>query len=176
MLRDRLNFDWITELLAVGGSVPAGAYERLAQDHGVRAVVDMRSEASDDAAALSRAGIEFLNLPTDDHYGVSVERLDAGVAFAGRWLDRGNKVLVHCEHGIGRAPSLGMSILVARGLAPLEALALAKDRRPLVSPSPHQYEAWAAWLRRRKTLTGASWDVPDFDAFKSIAYRHLMTT
>ena len=45
----------------------------------------------------------------------------------------------------------------------------AKDLRERVSPSPAQYEAWIAWMRRRTPQAR----VPDFDAFKAIAYRHL---
>jgi hypothetical protein len=60
-----------------------------------------------------------------------------------------------------------LCVLVDRGRAPIEALALAKDRRPAVSPSPAQYEAWASWLRRRGHAP------PAFDAFGAIAYRHL---
>jgi hypothetical protein len=58
-------------------------------------------------------------------------------------------------------------------MEPLEALELAKSRRSLVSPSPPQYEAWAEWLRAYKAEHDAPWDVPDFDAFRTIAYRHL---
>ena len=99
--------------------------------------------------------------------------LDEGVAFTNRHMNRGERVLVHCEHGIGRSATLALSVLVSRGHAPLEALELAKTRRALVSPSPAQYEAWAAWLVAWKARAAASWNIPDFDAFKAIAYRHL---
>jgi hypothetical protein len=29
------------------------------------------------------------------------------------------------------------------------------------------------WLARWKARQGATWDIPSFDAFKMIAYRHL---
>jgi hypothetical protein len=41
--------------------------------------------------------------------------------------------------------------------------------RWLVSPSPAQYQAWVAWLARRNPRAA----VPDFDAVKALAYRHL---
>ncbi|HVL70933.1 MAG TPA: dual specificity protein phosphatase family protein [Beijerinckiaceae bacterium] len=169
------NLSWITPCLAVGGSFPAGRAAHLADALAIRAVIDARLEACDDPQELFRCGIAFLHLPTQDHCALTPEALDAGVAFAGRHLDRDERVLIHCEHGIGRSATLALCVLVDRGLAPLDALALAKDRRALVSPSPAQYEAWRAWLEAHREACGAAWDVPHFDAFKAIAYRHLET-
>lgn len=145
----------------------------LARRLKVRAIVDLRTEACDDVQEVERHGMAFLHLPTQDHCAVTPAILSQGVAFATRHLDRNERVLVHCEHGIGRSATLGISVLVSRGCAPLDALELAKTRRALVSPSPAQYEAWTAWLARWKERHGASWDIPDFAAFKRIAYRHL---
>ena len=74
-------------------------------------------------------------------------------------VDRGEKVLIHCQHGIGRSPLLALCVLVDHGLEPLDALTLAKDRRAAVSPSRSQYEGWANWLRRRGK------DAPDYHSF-----------
>jgi protein-tyrosine phosphatase len=170
------NLTFVTPLLAVGGRFPTVLAEDLARDLGIRAVVDLRSEARDEEAILLRHGLAFLHMPTDDHCAVSQAMLDAGVAFAKRHLDRGERVLVHCEHGIGRSALLALCILVGEGLEPLRALEIAKTKRPLVSPSPAQYEAWIQWLERRREVQAASWPIPDFDAFKAIAYRHLRGT
>lgn len=164
---DRLNFDWITDRLAVGGSFPAGAAERLAAEHDVRAVIDLREEACDDAAELAGAGVAFLHLPTPDLCAVSASMLDAGVDWARERLARGERVLIHCEHGIGRSATLALCVLAAEGVEPLAALELAKDRREKVSPSPEQYECWSAWLR------GRGLQPPAFDDFAAVAYRHL---
>jgi protein-tyrosine phosphatase len=169
----RPNLSWITDHLAIGGSFPTARAADLAERLNIRAVVDLRTEACDDVADVERHGMAFLHLPTEDHCAVTPAMLDEGVAFANRHLDRGERVLVHCEHGIGRSATLGLSVLVSRGDAPLEALELAKTRRALVSPSPAQYEAWTTWLAQWKERHGAPWDIPHFDAFKAIAYRHL---
>ncbi|WP_129790735.1 dual specificity protein phosphatase family protein [Sphingosinicella sp. CPCC 101087] len=163
----RANLDWLTDKLALGGSFPAERTAWLVEGLAIRAVIDLRAEACDDADAVCRHGLGFLHLPTPDHHAVADSMLDRGVAFAARYLDRGERVLIHCEHGIGRAPLLALCVLVDRGRAPLEALHLAKERRPAVSPSPAQYEAWAGWLRRHGHTP------PAFDAFAAIAYRHL---
>jgi len=165
----RPNFDWVTPDLAIGGSFPAGAAARLAADHGVGAVIDVRSEGCDDTAELARANISFLHLPTEDNAAVAQPHLDAGVAFARQAAERGLRLLVHCEHGIGRSATVALCVMADRGFPPMEALARAKAARALVSPSPAQYHAWTAWLRRAAQET----DIPGFEAFQAIAYRHL---
>ncbi len=167
------NLTWLTDHLAVGGSFPVHRAEELARVHGVRAVVDLRTEACDDEAVLRRHNLTFLHLPTEDHGAVSPGMLSEGVEFVNRHLDRGERVLVHCEHGIGRSATLALCVLVSRGMGPIEALELAKSRRSLVSPSPAQYQAWTEWLREWAQGRDVPWNVPDFDAFKAVAYRHL---
>lgn len=167
------NLDWITPVLAVGGSFPSDRAEHLARRHGVQAVVDLRVEACDDEAVLRRHGLVLLHLPTQDECAVSQPMLGDGVAFVNGHLDRGEKVLVHCEHGIGRSATLALCVLVSRGMTPLGALELAKSARAKVSPSPAQFEAWVAWLGAWKAERGAEWAVPSFDAYCRIAYRHL---
>jgi protein-tyrosine phosphatase len=167
------NLTWLTPHLAVGGSFPSRRAEHLASILAIRAVVDLRTEARDDEAVLRRHGITFLHLPTDDHRAVSQRMLRDGLAFVSRHLDRGERVLVHCEHGIGRSATLALCVLVAGGMAPLDALELAKNKRPLVSPSPAQFEAWTEWLRAWAGDHEVGWTIPAFDTFKAIAYRHL---
>lgn len=163
------DFDWVAPALAVGGSFPAGVAVRLARDHGIGAVIDVRAEACDDPAELAACGLKFLHLPTQDLLGLSQPMLDAGVEFADAAEREGRKLLIHCEHGIGRSATLALCVLVHRGQTPLEALASAKDARARVSPSQTQYEAWTLWLARR--APGVA--VPSFHEFGCIAYRHL---
>jgi protein-tyrosine phosphatase len=164
-----LNLSWITPQLAVGGRFAETAVQALAGAHGVSAVVDLRVEACDDVELLARHGLAFLHLPTEDLCGVSLSMLEDGVAFVRPRLEAGEKVLIHCEHGIGRSAILALCVLVAGGMAPLCALKLAKARRGVVSPSPAQYEAWVEWLQAHN----AGWDIPDFHTFGCVAYAHL---
>jgi protein-tyrosine phosphatase len=168
----RLDLDWVTPHLAVGGKLPAEAVEHLALALGVRHVVDLRAEDRDDEAVLRRHGIELLHLPTDDACAVAPRMLEEGVAWITDKLDRGLKVYVHCEHGIGRSALLALCVLVARGDAPLEALARAKKARRCVSPSPEQLEAFRGWLALR-SATGEPLDVPSLDELAAVAYSHL---
>ena len=161
-----LNLDWITPSLAVGGAFASRDIAARAEA-GIDAVVDLRSEASDDAAALARAGVEFLHLPTPDHCALSLADMDAGVAFVAPRLQAGGKVLVHCREGIGRSVTLCLCILVAQGCEPVEAMRRIKARRPWSSPSPPQFDAFAAWLVRGGAVP------PPFRALADIAYSHL---
>lgn len=170
-----MNLTWITPHVAIGGRLSEAEAARLGSAEGVGAVVDLRSEAVDDRALLAAQGIAFLHLPTEDHAAVTPAMLDAGVAFVAAQRAAGRRVLIHCEHGIGRSATLALAALVDGGLAPLAALTLAKDRRDRVSPSPAQYGCWRDWLAARRRCGGAAWDVPDFDSFAAIAYRHLGT-
>jgi protein tyrosine phosphatase (PTP) superfamily phosphohydrolase (DUF442 family) len=163
------NFDWVTPDLAVGGRFPCGVATRLARQHGVGAVIDLRSEACDDVAELKACGLRFLHLPTQDMLGVSQEMLDAGVAFARAVTAEGRKLLIHCEHGIGRSATLALCVMVDRGVMPLKALADAKDARERISPSESQYLAWAGWIARRRPQAA----IPTFHEFGMIVYRHL---
>lgn len=158
---------WLTDQLAVGGCFPLERAGELAEAYGIRAVVDLRSEACDDRADLGAVGIDLLHLPTPDLEAATNEYLDKGVEFVRAQMDRGNKVLIHCQHGIGRSPLLALCVLVDQGWRPLDALVHAKDRRELVSPSRAQYDGWAAWLRARGI------EAPDYHTFGCIAYRHL---
>jgi hypothetical protein len=161
------NFSWIEHDLAVGGSFPVERADCLARDHGIGAVVDLREEACDDLVALETWGLRFRHLPTPDMRGVGQPMLDDAVGFAREARQDGLRLLIHCEHGIGRSATAALCVLVDRGWSPLEALSLAKDQRALISPSRHQFRAWARWLGRRGVKA------PSYRAFGMIAYRRL---
>jgi hypothetical protein len=163
----RPDFHWLTGDLAVGGCFPIERADALAAEHGIGAVIDLRAEDCDDDARLRQAGIDFLHLPTPDLQPASAAMLEEGVRFAREQIGRGRKVLIHCQHGIGRSALLSLCVLVDQGREPLDALRLAKDSRELISPSLSQYQGWAEWLALRGIAA------PDYHSFGCIAYRHL---
>jgi hypothetical protein len=144
----RLNLSWITDDLAVGGAFHWADIPRLAR-LGVTAVVDCREEASDDPVALAKHGIGFLRLPTPDAHELSQEHIETGVRWATERLARGEKVYIHCSHGVGRGPLLGCCVLVATGLSPMEAIRLLKARRWQASPNEEQLQAILEYVERR---------------------------
>jgi predicted protein tyrosine phosphatase len=169
----RLNLDWVTPQLAVGGRLPVAAAAHLAQRVGVTHVVDVRVEECDDEREFGAHAIGFLHLPTLDTRAVSQEMLDDGVVWVNGVIDAGARVLVHCEHGIGRSVLLALCVLVSRGDDPLAALERVKSARPVASPSPEQLGAFAEWARRFAARRGRPLNVPTFEALARIAYRDL---
>ena len=158
---------WLTDQLAVGGHFPCERVFDLVALYGIGAIIDLRSEDCDDRALLSKAGVSFLHLPTRDMRAASLVMLDRGVRFARDEIAAGRRVLVHCQHGVGRSALLALCVMVDHGMEPLHALRQAKDRRSCISPSEEQYRGWAGWLSRHGQ------PVPDYHSFGCVAYRHL---
>lgn len=161
------NFDWLTDHVAVGGRFPMEHAVHLAEAHRIGAIVDLREEDCDDHRQLAAAGIAFLHLPTPDLYPVSIEALETGVEFVRERVRKGQRVLIHCQHGIGRSALLALCVMVDQGIEPMAALRQAKDRRWQVSPSERQYTGWVKWL------TNKGLEAPDYHSFGCVAYRHL---
>jgi protein-tyrosine phosphatase len=110
-----LDFDWIDDRLAVGGSFPM---EAASSSRAARASAPWWT--CDSSAATTRRflrinGMEFLHLPTEDCCAIAPRMIDDGVAWVRSRLDAGARVLIHCEHGIGRSALLALCTLVAGG-------------------------------------------------------------
>jgi protein-tyrosine phosphatase len=174
-MRQSFNFDWIDDRLAVGGSFPMEAAEQLARKERIGGIVDVRVETCDDEATLRVHGIELLHLPTEDCCAIAQEMIDDGVEWVRKRIDGGTRVLIHCEHDIGRSALLGLCVLVGDGAKPLDAMNRIKAARPVVSPAPEQLEAFRTWVRRWRDRTGAWIEVPSYDALAWVAYAHLRT-
>lgn len=171
-----LDLHFVAPGLAVGAHFPMDAAARLAREHGISRVVDVRVEARDDEAVLRLHGIQLLHLPTTDCCAIAQPKIREGVVFVAAGLVRGERALIHCQHGIGRSALLALCVLVDAGHAPLDALERTKRARPVVSPSPEQLEAFIAFSAAVKHERDATWDVPSFEALADIAYRHLRAT
>jgi predicted protein tyrosine phosphatase len=90
----------------------------------------------------------FLWLPTRDHHAPTQEQLHHGVRFLEDLVRDREKVYVHCQHGHGRAPTLVAAYFVKTGMAPDEAFAAIKKRRPNIHPNAEQRRAVGAFVRR----------------------------
>lgn len=161
------DFHWLTDHVAVGGCFPIERAADLAAKHAIRAVVDLRAEDCDDENRLREQRIDFLHLPTPDLQPASAAMLERGVEFAAEHVAHGDRVLIHCQHGIGRSALLALCVLVDQGWGPLDALRHAKDKRAVISPSLSQYQGWSEWLASRGVAA------PDYHTFGCIAYRRL---
>jgi len=138
-LPDQLNMDWVTEHLAVGGRVHPADIPALARA-GVTHVVDTRSEYCDDADAMAREHIQLLYLPTKDTYPLTVEQLTDGARWVAERMQQGGRVLIHCEHGVGRSVLLTCAVLVYNGMSAHKALLLAQQKRWQAAPNSRQIQ------------------------------------
>lgn len=168
-----LDLHWIAPRLALGAAFSHSAAAALARSHGIRRVVDVRREDCDDAGVLDRFGMRLLHLPTEDCCAIAAPMIRRGVAFVNEGLDRGERVFIHCQWGIGRSTLLALCVLVSRGDDPLRAMIRAKDARPRVSPSPEQLDAFLAFAREWRAEHRLPWELPTLDAVGEIAWRHL---
>jgi hypothetical protein len=138
--RREVSISQVTTQLSVGGSFnPTQISDLLAR--GITAVVDCRSERSDDPGLLAAAGIQFHRLQTDDKYAPDYAALRAAVDWVRDQQAQGGHVYIHCEHGVGRAPLLTSATLVAQGYSAGEALRLVRRARWQALPNDRQLHA-----------------------------------
>jgi hypothetical protein len=151
----QLNYSEVTSQIAVGGAFRKRQIKRLKQ-RGITAVVDCRSEASDDPNALNAAGIQLLHLPTPDRHGFTYEQLYEGVDWVLGHLARGGRAFLHCEHGVGRGPLMACAVLVAQGCSAPEALRTVRAARWQALPNDRQLAALldfeTAWRRHHASV------------------------
>jgi len=136
-LPDKLNMSWVNEQLAVGGRIRPEDMHALGLS-GVTHVIDTRSEYQDDEEALQKENITLLYLPTPDTYPLSVEQLAEGAKWANEQIKKGGRVLIHCEHGVGRSVLLTCATLVQDGMSGRDALALVQQKRWQAAPNERQ--------------------------------------
>lgn len=136
-LPDKLNLSWITTHLAVGGRLRPENIKALARA-GLTHVVDTRSEYCDDAQALAKEQIELLHLPTADTRPLTIEQMLQGAQWVQERMEQGGRVLIHCEHGVGRSVLLTCAVLVYDGMHAQDALQLVQQKRWQASPNHRQ--------------------------------------
>lgn len=136
-LPDKLNMSWITTHLAVGGRIHPEDIKALAAA-GVTHVVDTRSEYRDDAEALAKEHIELLYLPTDDTRPLTIEQMLQGAQWVQERMEQGGRVLIHCEHGVGRSVQLTTAVLIYDGMHAQDALQLVQQKRWQAAPNYRQ--------------------------------------
>ncbi len=136
-LPDKLNMSWVNEQLAVGGRIRPEDMHALGLS-GVTHVIDTRSEYQDDEEALQKENITLLYLPTPDTYPLSVEQLAEGAKWANEQIKKGGRVLIHCEHGVGRSVLLTCATLIQDGMSGRDALALVQQKRWQAAPNERQ--------------------------------------
>lgn len=154
-LPDQLSMSWVTPQLAVGGRIRPQDIGRLARS-GVTCVVDTRSEHKDDESALAAEGIHLLYLPTPDTQPLSLVDLRRGAEWVNQQIAAGNRVLIHCEHGVGRSVLLTAAALVAGGMSAHDAVHLVQRRRWQAAPNHRQIVRLQEFERESRGAHAAS--------------------
>jgi atypical dual specificity phosphatase len=144
-----LNFSWLEDDSIAGCAYPNddAALADLAA-LGISLVINL-AERAHDPVALDRHGLVELHLPVPDFTPPTPEQLESGVAAIERTHAAGRRVAVHCAAGLGRTGTLLAAYLVRGGMAPAEAIAQVRARRPGSIETPDQRAAVEAYARRR---------------------------
>ncbi len=96
-----IRYSQITSQIYVGAQHnQAGKLERL----NINGDVNMRSEFDDATNGLALD--HYCYLPTVDGQAPTIEQLIEGVIFIKNLLADGGKVYIHCNAGVGRAPTM----------------------------------------------------------------------
>jgi len=104
---------------------------RLLRDGGFEAVLSM------EPVNLEGLAVHHLYLDVVDRVPLPFPMIDAAVAFIEDHVSQGRRVLVHCEMGISRSPSLAVCYLhQSQGMTIDAAIAYVKSVRPTADPHP----------------------------------------
>ena len=132
-----LRISWINDQIAVGGAFLNGDIAEIKRQ-AIEAILDVRSEYCDDEAEIKRFNVQFLHVKIDDRYTPTHQQLKEIFSFVNPILDKGKKILIHCQNGYGRSPLIAIAILVKRGMDVADAVNLIEEKHPIVSFSLQQ--------------------------------------
>lgn len=151
------DYGHVAPWLIVGPALDPASYAELAGE-GVTHVLDLRSEASDDGELMRALNLEWRHVPIVDRAAPTREHL----AEINRWLDRAAErpavLYVHCQGGLGRAPTIATALLMQRGYTRAEAHRFILAARSAAAPTPDQ-DAWLTTLEAQ-LRTGSAGDEP----------------
>jgi protein tyrosine phosphatase (PTP) superfamily phosphohydrolase (DUF442 family) len=139
-----LDLSWITGELSVGGQPQRSDYDTLRQ-MGVGLLVNLRWERRpprDDG----QPPLRLLWLPSFDFplAFTPLPLLRRGVNEALATIGDGQRVFVHCAHGVHRSVALAAAVLIAQGMSAEAAMGHIRQRRPAAEPQ--------AWYVKRRIL------------------------
>jgi hypothetical protein len=135
-----VNFRWVGETgLALCGQPEDNTQWDTLRSWGVTATINLRSGLEDDVEYIESLGITYYYLPTVD-WTLTNEETQGGVDWINQQLANGRKVLVHCGHGVNRAPTMACMWYVHEGHTPEEALNWI-IQYPISEPSDNQTQA-----------------------------------
>jgi len=120
-LQAKPNMSQIRPFLWVGAAYSRSQFSVLYRG-GIRAVADLRAEHTRLAPVSTYPGLQFRRFPVCDKKAHSQEALLQVVLWVLGQTRQRCPTLVHCQHGIGRAPLVVACVLLTEGLGAAEAV------------------------------------------------------
>lgn len=139
------RYSRITAYLYVGPQIGRAGKKQL-ERWGVTGSINMRAEYDD--AAHHLALTQYCYLPTLDGQAPTREQLEHGIAFIHKVLGEGGKVYIHCQSGVGRAPTMAAAYLLSQGSTLAEVLTLIGRARPFIALTGEQLERLRTFEQR----------------------------
>jgi protein-tyrosine phosphatase len=138
------RFRPVAPWLLIGPALHADAYRNLVHEHGVTHIVDLREEDTDDPDVMEALRVRWIRVPIPDSQAPEPSQLDD----VERWIEpclRGSGVAyLHCQGGLGRAPTVAIALLMRRGFSLAEAYRIVRMARTEGMPTEQQH----GWLER----------------------------
>jgi protein-tyrosine phosphatase len=126
MLGKKPDISFINQNLSVGGT---SKIEYLAKE-GIRAIVDMRAEDSDDPIEMDRFKMNYIRLSVPDRAVPDLNEVISTTKWIRKQCMQGSKVFIHCNLGRGRGPLMAVLYLISEGMKTDEAIQTVRKARP----------------------------------------------
>jgi len=125
------EFRWLGDTnLALCGQPEDNSQWDILISWGISSCINMRSGTpEDDVPYLLSQGLTYYHLPTTD-WNISPDETHAGVQWINEQLADGRKVLIHCNHGTSRAPTMAAMWYIHEGHTAQEAVAWIQSYPP----------------------------------------------
>jgi protein-tyrosine phosphatase len=141
MFRRRLGTVRVIPGLSMGSAASARNGSRLARE-GIDCIVDLRKEGLEVGHWPPKVPIR--HIPLEDHGTPSVEELRDAAVTVSSLVNHGHEVLVHCQAGVERTPTVVCAALLTMGWSLGDAYQRVLQVRPEAAPTDGQVAALRA--------------------------------
>lgn len=123
-----MNFDFILPEIAVGQKINSAEFAQALRSAGITHVLNL---FAGDRETFWDGPVLYL-AQEDDGAARDPEQIRAAIRYALPLVDEGSKakLYIHCQWGLGRAPSTCYAIMRAMGISRDDAVSLINRRRP----------------------------------------------
>jgi diacylglycerol kinase (ATP) len=145
----RPNMNHIVDNIWIGGANSP----TLIVNEGFNAVLDLRTEDSQAYRGfLEEHGVEYLNVKTPDQQGISPGALFKITEWLSQKNIKGDKILVHCNLGRGRAALAVAAYMIQEGASPQEAIRKIKEKRNVTYLNDQQLQSLSKFSKSHSPI------------------------